>query len=278
MVTTDEKPNEAPQIQTLLTKPSIYGSGLLLLSSYVIAILLTTVFHEGGHAIALASISIRIRLVLNPFSSSMVQSFDPIPQNYLAFAAAAGTIVELLFGTIMILIFWRFRTSRLVPLLMCGPVAYLKSGGYFLVGVSIPEGDTALMVSLGIPVVLVYSLGLLFLIIGSVSMILLFPLLGIDPEVSLRKLFMILFIGLIPHGIGMIVFALAFNPFEISIGIANVIFMAVTVTIFTGIYVKKNQFFDRIAHTEVTTIDRTGMMAIVLFAIALIIIELLLFN
>lgn len=278
MATTDTSMTTTPKTQTTPVQFSLYKSGIFLLSSYVIALLLTTVFHEGGHAIALASISIPSRLVLNPFGSSMAMPLSPIPQDFLVYAVIAGTALELLFGTCMILLFWHFRSSRLVPLLACGPMAYLKSGGYFLVGTSVEGGDTALMISLGIPEVVVYSLGLLFIIIGSVMMLLLFPLFGISRDISFRDLFIVLFIGLIPHGIGMIIFALVVNPLALSIGIANVLSMLLTVTILTVIYVKKNTFLDRISHTETSKIDQNGLLAIIAFAVIFIVIELLLFN
>ena len=278
MVVETESLTSPPKEDLSSSSMTFLSSSSLLLSSYVIALLLTTVFHEGGHALALALISIPTRLVLNPFSNSMAMPLRPIPQDFLVSAVAAGTIVELLFGTSMLLILWRFRIPRFVPLLACGPISYLKSGGYFLVGTSVEGGDTALMLSSGIPELLIYSLGLIFIIVGSITLLLLFPLLGIGPDISFRSLFGVLLIGLIPHGIGMIIYAQLSNPLGISIGIANVLFMLMTVTILTSVYVKKSAFFDRISHTRVSEIDRTGLIAIISFALILIIVELLLFN
>ena len=207
MVSTLESQTMIAPESTFSSSESLLKSSILLLSSYVIALLLTTAFHEEGHALALAWISIPTRLVLNPFGESMAMPLGSIPQNFLVYAAAAGTILELLFGASVMLFLWRFRTPRLVPLLVCGPVAFLKSGGYFLVGTSVEGGDTALMISLGMPEVIVYSLGFLFIIIGSIAFMMLFPLFGISPEFSFRTLFTLLAVGLIPHGIGMIVFA-----------------------------------------------------------------------
>jgi len=278
MISSIETKRDIPLMHDPFLKTPICKSTLLLLGSYFIALILTTAVHEIGHGLALSSISIGFRLVLNPFSLSMAQPLSPVPLDSLLFVAAAGTAMELLFGSAIFLLLWRFRNPHLAPLLMCVPVSFLSSGGYFLAGVSVADGDTALMISLGVPAILIQVLGILFVILGAVSLLLLFPLLGITPEVSFKRLFVILFVGMTLHGFGMIAFALTFNPLEISIGIANVISMLVSVTIFAGVYVKKSRFFDRISHTEVAILNRTTITSILVIALIIIIAELSFFN
>ncbi|MGY5870713.1 MAG: hypothetical protein RTV72_00565 [Candidatus Thorarchaeota archaeon] len=258
--------------------PEFIESMFLLLGSYIIALLLTTAIHEIGHSLALASIPIDFRLILNPFSTSMTMPLDPIPPTSLFFAVAAGTVVELIFGTIVFVIFWKWRNPKFLPILMAAPISYLSSAGYYLVGTAVSDGDTALMISMGVPAILIQSLGVLMLILGVVLLILMFPLLGISQSDSFLRIFSILFLGMVLHGFGMIAFALLFNPADVYIGIANVISMTITVTVLAGVFVRGNHIFNRLSHTEVAQLDRTTVLAIAVLALVLIILELLFLN
>ncbi|MGY5879613.1 MAG: hypothetical protein RTV31_05150 [Candidatus Thorarchaeota archaeon] len=260
------------------TRTSLYESALLLLGSYMIAALLTTAIHELGHGMALASISVDFQLMLNPFSTSMTMPLLPIPSDSLAWVAAAGTIVELVFGTAVFAIFWRWRSSKLLPLLMAAPLSYLTSAGYFLLGSSIVDGDTALMITMGIPELLIQGLGAVMLVLGVVFLILMFPLLGMSRNDSFKRIFLILFLGMTLHGFGMIVFALVANPYELYIGIANVVSMMFTITILAGVFVRKGHFFDQLSHSEVAILDRTTVLLVSGVALVLIILELLFLN
>lgn len=264
------------------SKPSFttpfYESAMLLLGSYIIALLLTTAIHEIGHGLALSSISIGFRLVLSPFSLSMAQPLSPIPTDSLLFVITAGTAMELLFGSAIFLLLWRYRNTLLVSLLMCAPVSFLSSGGYFLAGVSVADGDTALMISLGVPSLLIQALGVVFIVIGAILLILLFPLFGITPKDSFGRLFLILFVGMTLHGFGMIAFASAFNPSELPIGLANVVSMSITVLIFAGVYTRSSLFFDSLVHTEVAKLDQIAVYSAIGFALVLIVLETLFLN
>jgi len=260
-----------------LTTP-ICESILLLLGSYLIAVILTTAIHEIGHGLALSSISIGFKLVLNPFSLSMAQPLSPIPLDSLLFVLTAGTTMELLFGSVILLLLWRFRNPLLVPLLMCAPASFLSSGGYFLVGVSVADGDTAMMISLGVPSLLIQALGVLLIVVGAILLILLFPLFGITSNDSFRRLFLILFVGMTLHGFGMITFASVFNPSELSIGLANVVSMSISVLIFAGVYTRSSSFFDSLVHTKVAKLDRIAVYSAIGFALMLIVLELLFLN
>ena len=278
MVSTTVMTDDFHQIQTIPSRSSLYDSALLLLSSYMIAILLTTAVHELGHGMALASISINFRLVLNPFSQSMTMPLQTIPSTSLAFVASAGTIVELLFGTIVFVTLWRWRTPILVPLLMVAPVAYLSSAGYYLVGPAIPDGDTALMISMGVPAILVQVLGVLMLVFGVILMIQMFPLLGLSQADSFKRIFSVLFLGMVLHGFGMIAFALLFNPLELYIGIANVISMMVTILVLVAVFVRGGHFLERITHSEMTLLERTKILSIAGLALIFIVAELIFLN
>ena len=270
---------DTEQTQGSTHESTLSESTLFLIGSAMIASILVTVVHELGHALAVSSLSIGFDLILYPFSTSAVHWLSPVPLESLLFVTAAGPAIELLFGIVLFLLLWHFRTLRLVPLLICVPVSFLHCGGNLAVGTLFGGGsDTAVMMSLGVPAILLQVVGGLFIILGAVSMILLFPLLGITPNVSVTKLFVILFIGMNFQGFGTIAYALAFNIMEISNGIMNVILWSVIVTILTGVYVKKSQFFDRVSHTEVAILDRTTIISSLTIALVLIIFELLFFN
>ena len=257
---------------------SIFKAGLFLLGSYMIALLLSTAVHELGHVLALASIPINSRLVLNPFSISMTVPLSSIPPQYMALMLSSGTISELIFGTLVMAILWHWRSSNLAPLLMLAPLSYLKSAGYFIVGIAIPDGDTALLMALGVPALIIQALGVFMLVFGIILLILIFPLLGLSREDSSKKVFAILFLGLVFHGVGMITFALMFNPVELSIGIANVVSMIMTVTLLTILFVKRGHIFEKIARSEVALLKRPVVLSIASMALILIITELIFLN
>lgn len=268
---------ESPEIQTS-RNTSVFEVGLFLLGSYVIALLLSTAVHELGHGLALASIPINFRLVLNPFSSSMTVPLSSIPTDNFAFVLSAGTILELIVGTIVIALFWRWRRPEIVPILMVAPLSYLKSAGYFLVGIAIPDGDTALLITMGIPALVIQTLGVLMLVFGVLLLILMFPLLGISRDDSFRKIVMILFLGMALHGFGMIAFALILNPLELYIGVANVVSMMVTILILAAIFRRGSNFLEKIVHSDVSQLERSRVLSIAGLALIFIIAELIFFN
>jgi len=258
--------------------PGIYESSLLLLGSYIIALLFTTAIHEVGHALALASISINFQLVLNPFSLSMARPLSSIPTASLLFVTSAGTVAELAFGAIIGAAFWRWRSPRITPLLMSAPIAFLSTGGYFLAGTGVPDSDVIIMISSGVPAIPLQVLGVLFVVLGATMFILLFPLLGISPDHSFTRVFTILFIGLTLHGFGMIAFAFTMNPSELYVGIANVISMTFTAIILAAVYAKGKRTFNKLSQTSISNPDRTAIYSSIGFALLLIILELLFLN
>jgi hypothetical protein len=131
---------------------------------------------------------------------------------------------------------------------------------------------------MGVPDILIQTLGILMLVIGAVLLILIFPLFGISQDDSFKRIFTILFLGLVLHGFGMILYALLINPLELYIGVANVLFMIITVIILTGVYVRSGTFFDRLSHTELSSLERKPILQIAGVALALIILELIFFN
>lgn len=269
---------DTKQIQGSTRESTLNKSILFLIGSAMIAAILVTVIHELGHAFAGSSVSLSFDLILHPFGTSAVHWLSEVPLESLLFITAAGPAIELLFGAVIFLALWRFRNPRLVPLLMCGPISFLHSGGNLSVGTVFGAGDTIVMMALGVPAILLQVVGGLFVILGVVSMILLFPLLGISPNISFKKLFAILFIGLTIQGFSTIAYSLAFAPWDFTNGISNVILWSIVAVIITGVYVKKNQFFDRVFHTEVAILDRTIVISSIAIALVLIIFELLFFN
>lgn len=274
---TDPRPS-LQQIPESYPKSNLLRSSFLLLASYIIALLSTTAIHEIGHGLALASISIDFQLSLNPFGVSMAKPLSQIPESSMLFVTVAGTAAELLFGVVVIVILWRWRAPRLVPLLMTAPIAFLSTAGYFLFGSSVPGSDVVLMISVGIPAILIQVLGLLIVIMGAILFFLLFPLLGISPEYTLRDTFSILFIGMTLHGFGMIAYALVYQPLELYIGVANVISVAVMIPIFTFVYKRAYSRIDRLQHTDLVMPNTAIVYSVLAFAIVLISFELLFFN
>ncbi len=277
MTSTSEVIQISPEIPTSKI-PSIVELGLFFLGSYVIALLLSSAVHELGHGLALLTIPINFRLVLNPFSSSMTIPLSSVPTDYFAFILSAGTILELLFGTVVLALFWHWRSTKLVPLLMIAPTSYLTSAGYFLVGLAIPEGDTAQLIALGVPALVIQILGVLMLVFGVILLVLLFPLIGLSRDDPFRKIVMVLFLGLVLHGFGMIAFALLFEPMELYIGIANVVSMIISTLILATIFRRGGHFIERISKTQVAVLERSTVLYVVGLALIFIVAELIFFN
>ena len=274
--------NESTVISQTFTKTdsgsTLYQSAIFLLGSYIIALLISSAVHELGHGLALTSLSIGFKLVLNPFSMSMAMPLSPIPQESLLFTVVLGMLTEVLFGTAIFLALWRWRSPRLAPLLLIGPLSYLLSSGYLLAGAIVPDSDVSLMLSAGVPSLLIQGLGFLLMVLGATALFLLLPLFGISQEDSFLRIFLILLVGMTTHGLGMILFALITNPLEMYVGIANVISMSITVTILSGVYLKARVAIDRVVHTEVAQLDRSTIYSTAGIAIILIIFEFLFFN
>ncbi|MFW9802237.1 MAG: hypothetical protein ACFFFC_06275 [Candidatus Thorarchaeota archaeon] len=278
MTLTSQPSNDSRLPSDYNSTPTKYESSLLLLGSYIIALLLTTAVHEVGHALALVSISINFQLVLNPFSLSMARPLSSIPSASLLFVTSAGTIAELLFGAIVGAAIWQWRSPKLTPLLMSAPIAFLSSAGYFLAGTGVAGSDVIIMISSGVPAILLQVLGVLLVILGAIAFILLFPLLGISPDHPFSRVFSILFIGLTLHGIGMIAFALAFNPSELYVGIANVISMTITTILLASVYVKGSRTFHSLSRTAISNSDNTAIYSSIGLATLFIVFELIFFS
>jgi hypothetical protein len=258
--------------------PTLCESALFLLGSYFIALLISSAVHELGHGLALTSISIGFKLVLNPFSTSMAMPLSPIPHESLLFAVASGMITEVLFGTTVFLALWRWRSPRLAPLLLIGPFSYLSSSGYLLAGNIVPDSDISLILSAGVPLLLIQMLAVALMVLGAFSLFLLFPLLGVSMDDSTLRILIMLFVGMTAHGFGMILFALITNPQEMYIGTANVISMSITVTILSGVYAKVRAAIDRVVHTEVAQLKWRTVFSVLGIAALLIAFEFLFFN
>ena len=132
--------------------------------------------------------------------------------------------------------------------------------------------------SMGVPALLIQVLGVLMLIFGVILIILMFPLLGLSRADSFKRVSSVLFLGMVLHGFGMITFALLFSPLELSIGVANVISMTVTILVLAAIFVRGGHILERISHSEVTNLERTKVLSIVGLALIFIIAELIFLN
>ncbi|MFX0107895.1 MAG: hypothetical protein ACFE7R_06410 [Candidatus Hodarchaeota archaeon] len=268
----DKRPQES------LSKITFFESSFLLLGSYIIALLLTSAAHEAGHGLALASISINFRLILNPFSASMALPLSPLPTSSQLFVTLAGTVAELLFGTLLTMTLWPSRSPRLVPLLMSAPIAFLSTSGYFLFGGIVAGSDVVLIISAGVPAILIHSLGVLLMALGAILFFLLFPLLGISSEHSFGKIFAILFIGMTSHGFGMIAFALLFNPLEVYIAVANVISLSLMIPFFIIAFKLGFSRLDSLQQTDLAQIDKSTVYLALGLAVVFIIVELIFFK
>ena len=259
---------------------SALKSMLLMLGAYTFSYCLGLTIHETGHALAyliVGGIS-DIEIHVNPFTESHV-SCSYVPIKFFPFTGAMGPLFNLLCSSILILVLWRKRNPKLLPLLMCAGTNFIVEG----VGIFIDIADLPMlsdwgkvMVIGGVSPIIMSIIGAIFIIIGSVVMLLLMPLINVSSHDSYSRRVLILS--------GSILY-FTFSVFYVSRFVPNLLenkliplFSAIGFTVLLmALYKPVFPVLDRISHTEISKVDWSAITIAFGAAIAIISVDLIFF-
>jgi len=133
------------------------------------------ILHEGGHALYTVVRGIPTMLYVHPFTFPGYAR--PIIDMSI-WGNILGSLISFAFSLPIFLLFWKRRSTILLPLIMLVPAGALDVGLNCLVG-----GDFRNVIQYnGVSPVLIYILGTLFLIAGILITFVLLPLFGLDPK------------------------------------------------------------------------------------------------
>lgn len=147
---------------------------LLLAGAFTFAFLFGEMVHELGHYLAhLAFGNTSVRIHLDPFGGSRIVGVRSLPLNVMGVTSAAGPLFNLVIGMVCLFVMRRTRRPELLPLLLWGPVAMIQEGVTFSLGLLTPGGDAQWIIATGVPVALILTVGILWLLAGLVAVSLL---------------------------------------------------------------------------------------------------------
>ena len=171
---------------------SLLRSGLLLLGAFAFAFCLGEAVHEFGHFLVHRAYGVNVGIRLDPFGGSRILHGSSAPEQIWGITSVGGPLLNLVFGTILTLFLWRIRKPILLPFLLSGPVALIQEGVTFSLGMLTPGGDADLIVRWGVPVTVLITFGVAFLVSGIMLVCRLLPLVNLSSSDSfLRKFFVV---------------------------------------------------------------------------------------
>jgi hypothetical protein len=133
------------------------------------------ILHEGGHALYVVLHGIPTMLYVHPFT------FPGYARPFIDISIwfnILGSLTAFAFSLPVFLLFWKRRSTILLPLVMLVPAGALDVGFNCLVG-----GDFRNVIQYnGVSPVLIYILGMLFFVAGILLTFVLLPLFGLDPK------------------------------------------------------------------------------------------------
>ncbi|NHJ46321.1 MAG: hypothetical protein FK733_00905 [Asgard group archaeon] len=229
-------------------------SSLFLFASLAIAHCLHLTIHEFGHAIAYKIMGYNIeKIFLHPFDVSQVTTVNPM--NFEVFGGLAGPLFDLIIATILFVSLWKIRRPMLLPLLLLGPFAYVVEGVSVIICViDYPYliGDWGDAIHAGVPIPVVITIGIIFIIIGLLGMPLVFPLANISIEEPFIKRLTIKAGGFIGYYLLSFLFVVIFNKWAIKWRGIALGFSIVLALILSIIYKPLIKIYNRFTHTKPT--------------------------
>ncbi|MEJ5258649.1 MAG: M50 family metallopeptidase [Anaerohalosphaeraceae bacterium] len=175
----------------------ILKAGFLLLAALFAATNLAKFLHEIGHALGAWSTGGTVHgVVIHPFSWSYAIIVSP--RNDIT--TWAGSVLGSLFGILITLSVFKWRSGRLLIPLLVGPVACLCNGSYLVLGsVFHLAGDGSILAARYAPAGAVAAVGLLMLCAGMLLAVLIIPELGFGAADGIVHRTAVLAIGILPY-------------------------------------------------------------------------------
>lgn len=151
--------------------------------SFLVAFWIQLIVHECSHyVVGLLTGASDGHLYLHPFYNSKVVFIHSGSKISEILTGIAGPILDLVFSTLVGILFWHKKTVKWLPLLMWGSIAYIGEGIGMLSSIAIyPDyiEDMTQLVGVGVPIEVLTLISILLLCIGLVWMVLLMPMAGI---------------------------------------------------------------------------------------------------
>jgi len=267
--------NQPSKILNLSTLKSI----LLVFGAYTFSYCLGLIFHETGHALAYTIVGVTdIEIHVHPFALSYC-SHGYRPTEVLPFTGSMGPLFNVVCATIVSLSLWRIRNPKLLPLLMWAGTAYIAEGVAMFIdiaGLPILTDWGKVIIIGGVSPVIIGIMGSVFIIIGSVFMLLLLPL----ENVSHRDLFWkkyLITTSISFYFLLSVIYTSIFALFVLDNRLIAFFSTIVFNLLLTAIYKPIFPFLDRLSHTETTPISRSAIIITLGSALGIIIIVLVFF-
>lgn len=185
--------NKITQFISRYKESIVLKSSLLLIGSWIFAFLLGIVIHELGHALCYRIAGYPgIKMYFHPFDYSHTEiGFSNVEFFNRIFFELSGPLHNIFWATLIPLLLWRFRSQKILPLLMLAPAAYIPEGVAIMDSIGRTWGDWGLAVYMGLPFGLALAIGIAFLLIGFFSALLIIPIAYDVPTTIIWKKYII---------------------------------------------------------------------------------------
>ena len=258
------------ELQTLFAQ-------LLLFGSFIWSFNLGIAVHEFGHMLAIWSVGItEVNVVLHPFLPSF--TVWNVDNSYIGYVDALGPLFNVGLSSLVLALVWRKRQPMLLPLLLWAPIAYFSEGISMVVGLLSMGSDAQRIVTAGVPAGLVVSIGIMGMVLGIITLYLLFPLISISPTDSLSRKVSILGEGLGLYMFFITVYAFLLYPPSLSRNLSLFIAISLLVVILAVSYKPVYQRLNQISHTEIIPIKKSAVWIALILAGAIVVFQLGFFN
>lgn len=258
---------------------SLLRSILLVFGAYTFSYCLGLIFHETGHALAYTIMGVTdIQIHVHPFALSYC-SHGYRPQEVLPFTGSMGPLFNVVCATIISLSLWRIRNPKLLPLLMWAGTAYIAEGVAMFIdiaGLPILTDWGKVIIIGGVSPVIIGITGSVFIIIGSLFMLLLLPL----ENVSHRDLFWkryLITTSISVYFLLSVIYTAIFALFVLDNRLIAFFSTIVFSLLLTAIYKPIFPFLDRLSHTKTFPISWSEVKIALGSALGIIIIVLVFF-
>jgi hypothetical protein len=258
------------------------------------AYLFAVAVHEIGHYLANIILGVPEKgIVLHPFDLSyniyggdLSRAFGtPVRR---AFSGASGPLPNMLLGVMVSLLLWRKRSSRWLPILMCGSIALLQESVGMIMGITdYPDiiSDWVQVMLAGVPPIVVGLFAVILLVTGCIWMQLLLPLAGVRAEDPFWRKLLILLAGIPMLLLGAVVYLTLLGSsgkapagWVLRNRIIALVASLILLTAITALHKPLFSILDRVSHTHPAQVLWRDTLPAVGLGAAVFVLQLVFFN